>query len=66
MDKRLTFCFCFFGGFRLLSGNKFAGYMKIKFLRLQSLYKVNLNKHRELSSASNAVFDCVNRKLGYW
>ncbi|CDY26358.1 BnaA02g24120D [Brassica napus] len=49
----------------LLSGNKFAGYMKIKFLRLQSLYKVNLNKHRELSSASNAVFDCVNRKLGY-
>ncbi|KAL0692951.1 hypothetical protein Bca4012_060131 [Brassica carinata] len=50
----------------LLSGNKFAGYMKIKFLRLQSLYKVHLNKHRELSSASNAVFDCVNRKLGYW
>ncbi|KAJ0242587.1 Protein MALE DISCOVERER 1 [Hirschfeldia incana] len=49
----------------LLSGNKFAGYMKIKFLRLQSLYKVHLNKHRELSSASNAVFDCVNRKLGY-
>ncbi|XP_024011020.1 protein MALE DISCOVERER 1 [Eutrema salsugineum] len=49
----------------LLSGNKFAGFMKIKFLRLQSLYKVQLNKHRELSSASNAVFDCVNRKLGY-
>ncbi|KAJ0240690.1 Protein MALE DISCOVERER 1 [Hirschfeldia incana] len=49
----------------LLSGNKFAGFMKIKFLRLQSLYKVHLNKHKELSSASNAVFDCVNRKLGY-
>ncbi|CAH8371723.1 unnamed protein product [Eruca vesicaria subsp. sativa] len=49
----------------LLSGNKFAGFVKIKFLRLQSLYKVHLNKHQELSSAYNAVFDCVNRKLGY-
>ncbi|CAH2046264.1 unnamed protein product [Thlaspi arvense] len=49
----------------LLSGNKFAGFMKIKFLRLQSLYKVQLNKHRELSSAPNAVFGCINRKLGY-
>ncbi|VVB08092.1 unnamed protein product [Arabis nemorensis] len=49
----------------LLSGNKFAGFMSIKLLRLQSLYKVQLNKNRELSSASAAVLDCVNRKLGY-
>ncbi|CAL9241713.1 unnamed protein product [Arabidopsis halleri] len=50
----------------LLSGNKFAGFMTIKFLRLQSLYKVQLNKNRELSSVSADVLDCVNRKLGYW
>ncbi|XP_010494736.1 PREDICTED: protein MALE DISCOVERER 1 [Camelina sativa] len=49
----------------LLSGNKFAGFMTIKFLRLQSLYKVQLNKDRELSSLSPDVLDCVNRKLGY-
>ncbi|KAL1206341.1 Protein MALE DISCOVERER 1 [Cardamine amara subsp. amara] len=49
----------------LLSGNKFAGFMTIKLLRLQSLYKVQLNKNRELSSASADVLDCVNRKLGY-
>ncbi|CAE6216970.1 unnamed protein product [Arabidopsis arenosa] len=49
----------------LLSGNKFAGFMTIKFLRLQSLYKVQLNKNRELSSSSYDVLDCVNRKLGY-
>ena len=65
-QNKITLAF-FFGGFiRLLSGNKFAGFMKIKFLRLQSLYQVQLNKHKELSSASNAVFGCVNRKLGYW
>lgn len=56
----------FFGGSRLLSGNKFAGFMTVKFLRLQSLYKVQMNKNRELSSVSADVLDCVNRKLGYW
>ncbi|CAA7040894.1 unnamed protein product [Microthlaspi erraticum] len=50
----------------LLSGNKLAGFLKIKFMRLQSLYKVQMNKNQKLSFASKAAFDCVNRKLGYW
>ncbi|CAN8267374.1 unnamed protein product [Cochlearia groenlandica] len=50
----------------LLSGNKFAGFLKIKFMRLQSLYKVHMNKHQEFSSSYNDVLSCANRKLGYW
>ncbi|CAH2078622.1 unnamed protein product [Thlaspi arvense] len=47
----------------LLSGNKLMSGMRIKIMRLQSLYEVRLNKNPKFSPF--AVLGCANRKLGH-